>query len=229
VPVGDVFVALSGMPTQILARVMGHPVFGAGSCRLVQAMPTETNTGLHQFRWWCRAPESTVEWTLGIMRAATFRLGETSRREYFNHWDKSVTRRWSYALPPSIPPSTIVLAREKSPTGTLYYLCRIVNATIEGAQELSGDWNEAFRLGFGLRALANNSASYFVRISDSQNCEVIIPRFLPSQESMVMRALGIVLDLPNTSLISAMIPVGAWPRVVLMLQALGLSKRDDKL
>ena len=228
VPVGDIFVALSGMPTQILASELGRSVFGDGSCRLIQAQSADY--GVHSFAvWWCRAPESTREWTMNVARKATFRLDVNSRFAYFNHWDRSVSRRWSFGIPPSIPPSTIALAREKGAIGTLYFLCRIVKATFEGAEELSGNWSDAFRLGFGLRALADNSAYYLVRNSDAKNIEIRTPRFLPLQELMVMRALGIVQDLPNTSLKSTTIPAAAWSRVELMLRGLGLVRQDWKL
>jgi hypothetical protein len=229
VPVGQLFVILSGMPTRTLARVIKQPVFGGGSCRLVGELSPESGIGSHPFQWWCSAPGSTVEWTTQTLRVATFPLEVMSSIEYFNHWDRTVPYRWSHALPRSTPASCIVVAREKGPTGTLYFLCRVVNSKAASVQELSKDWNQAFRLGFGLRALLGNSATYVVRDVDGENYEVITPGFLPSPERKVLRALGQMQDLQGTSQILTRIPIAAWPQVDLMLRALGLSKGVGRL
>jgi hypothetical protein len=224
VAMGEIFVVLSGMPTPMVERALGTTPFGSGSSRLIRAAPSDIGAVSHQFSWWCRAPESTVDWTQNIVRGATFRLGIMPKLEYFNHWDRSVTHRWVYALPRSVPRQTIALAREKGPIGTVYYLCRIEDATVEGVEELPGDWNDAFRLGFGLRVLCGNSSFYSARFTEAQTCEILTPKYLPSEESMVLRALGVVQHLPNSSLVSSTLPMGAWPRVEMMLQSLGLSK-----
>ncbi len=228
VSVGQLFVILSGMPTRSLARIIKQPIFGGGSCRLVGEIRPETGIGSRPFQWWCGAPGSTVEWTTQALRASTFPLEVMSRLEYFNHWDRTVSYRWSHVLPRSTPASCIVVAREKSLTGTLYFLCRVVNSKASSVQELTTDWSQAFRLGFGLRALIGNSATYLVRGVDGENCEVVTPGFLPSPERKVLRALGQIQDLQETSQLLARIPVAAWPQVDLMLRALGLSKEVGK-
>lgn len=228
VHIGQISVLISGMPTRLLSRVITKPIFGNGSCRLVGERLSEAGIGSHQFQWWCGAPASSVELTSQTLRAATFPLEATSHLQYFNHWDKSVSHRWSYALPRSAPPSGVVLAREKGPIGTLYFLGKVLNSTVVSLQELSNDWNQAFRVGFGLRALSGNPATYALRDSAGENCEVIAPAFLPSSERKVLRALGPVVELQNTSQNVATIPVGAWPQVELMLRSLGLSNEDTR-
>jgi hypothetical protein len=151
------------------------------------------------------------------------------RLEYFNHWDRSVLRRWSHVLTRSTPSSCTVVAREKGPSGTLYFLCRVVDSKVASVHELSTDWNQAFRLGFGLRSLIGNSATYVVRHVEGENCEVITPGFLPSPERKVMRAIGQMQALEGTSQMLTRIPVAAWPQIDLMLRALGLSKGVGKL
>ena len=103
-----------------------------------------------------------------------------------------------------------------------------MNATAVSLQELSSDWNQAFRVGFGLRALSGNPANYALRNGAGENCEVIVPAFLPSSEQKVLRALGPVVELQNTSQSVATIPVDAWPQVELMLRALGLSNEAGR-
>jgi hypothetical protein len=228
VQIGQISVLLSGMPTRLLSRVITKPISGSGTCRLVGEPLSEAGIGSHQFQWWCGAPVSTVELTSQTLRSSTFPLEVTSRLEYFNHWDKSVSYRWSYALPRSAPSNGVVLAREKGPIGTLYFLSRVVSSKVAALQELSKDWNEAFRLGFGLRALIGNPATYAVQDGDGENCNVITPAFLPSPERKVLRALGPVIELQNTSQNVATIPVGAWPQVELMLRALGLSNEATR-
>lgn len=229
VRISKISVLISGMPTRLLSQFITKPIFGNGSCRLVGGPVSETGIGSHQFQWWCGAPASTVELTSETLRTATFPLEVASRLEYFNHWDKSVSHRWSYALPRSAPSSGVVLAREKGPIGTLYFLGKVLNSTVVSLQELSNDWNQAFRLGFGLRALIGNPATYALRDCAGENCEVIAPAFLPSSERKVLRALGPVVELQGTSQYMTTIPVGAWPQVELMLRALGLSNEDTRL
>ena len=223
VQVARIFVLLSGMPTRILSRVTNRHIFGNGSCRLVGECPTEDGIASQQFELWCGAPSSSAEWTTQILRTASYPLEVMSRLEYFNHWDRFVSHRWSYALPRSTPASHVVVAREKGSTGTLYFLCRVVDSTPSALHELSKDWNQAFRLGFGLRALMGNPATYALRNSDGDTCEVITPAFLPSREQKVLRALGPVVKLQGASQNVTTIHVAAWPQIELMLRALGLS------
>lgn len=223
VQIGQISVLISGMPTRLLSRVITKPIFGAGSCRLVGEPLSEPGIGSHQFQWWCGAPASSVELTSQTLRAATFPLEATSRLQYFNHWDKSVSHRWLYALPRSAPSSGVVLAKENGPISTLYFLGKVSNSMVVSLQELSNDWNQAFRVGFGLRALSGNPANYALRDCAGEYCEVIAPAFLPLSERKVLRALGPVVELQNTSKSVATIPVGAWPQVELMLRGLGLS------
>jgi hypothetical protein len=229
VQIGQISVLISGMPTRLLSRVITKPIFGSGSCRLVGEPLAEAGIGSHQFQWWCGAPASTEELTSRTLRDATFPLEVTSHLQYFNHWDKSVSHRWSYGLPRSVPSSSVVLAREKGPIGTLYFLSKVASSKVAALQELSKDWNQAFRLGFGLRALVNNPATYAVHDGDGENCKVITPAFLPSPERKVLRALGPVVELQGTSQIVTTIPVGARSQVELMLRALGLSNEVKRL
>lgn len=95
-------------------------------------------------------------------------------------------------------------------------------------QELSQNWNEAFRLGFGLRSLADNAPAFYVRSISDAVSEIVVPKFLPSAERMVMRALGPLQELDATSLMTSKLPFGVLGKVEGMLQSLGLTKRVAK-
>jgi hypothetical protein len=228
VEVGSLFVLLSGMPTGMLERAVAEPVYGHGSSRLVSSLPSHGVAGSHKFNWWSGCPESTLEWTKLFLAAARYPMRAVSNLEYFNHWQQSVSQRWTPSLPRSVPKSVTVVARNKGPIGTLYYLCRVEQSEAVAMQELSQDWNEAFRLGFGLRSLADNAAAFHVRSISDEESEVVVPKFLPSAERMVLRALGPLTELDATFHMTCRVPVGAMGKVEEMLQALGLSKGVGK-
>jgi hypothetical protein len=228
IEVGSLFVLLSGMPTGMLERAIAVPVCGHGSNRLVSSLPSRGIAGSHTFTWWSGCPESTLEWTKRILATARYPMGATSNLEYFNHWEPFVSQRWTPSLPRSVPKIGPVVARSKGPLGTLYYLCRVEKSQAVAVQELSQDWNEAFRLGFGLRSLANNAAAFHVRSLSADEFEIVVPKFLPSAERMVLRALGPLKELDATFQMTCKLPIGAMGKVEEMLQALGLSKGVGK-
>jgi hypothetical protein len=231
VSIGDIVVALSGMPSEFLERELDCTLFGSGSCRLFHRGSRSHSGARHlSLSSWCRAPESTPHWALETIRAAcsSHQPLDVShlRLEYFNHWDPTVGRRWTARVPSSMPPDTETLARQTDPTGTLYYVCKFENARSRGVYELDGNSSQAMRLGFGLRALAENSASYDVVRIDPQSIELRLPSFMPSEERMVVRALGEINAIADTSFYTATLPLGAWSGVEALLIGLGLSKRS---
>jgi hypothetical protein len=223
VEVGQLFVVVSGMPTPMLSRVLGSTIFGSGVSRLAEHLPPDGRIGAQAFGWWCGAPNSTADWTTRILKTAKCEMDILSPVEYFNHWDRFVSHRWSQLLPRSAPSSGIVVAREKGPVGTLYYLCKVVNRKAVAYQEFSKDWNDVFRLGFGLRALAGNAATFKFRDIDTKNIELVVPKFLPSAERKVLRALGETRELEGTSQLLTRLPFAALHGVETMLRGLGLS------
>lgn len=228
IEVGSMFVILSGMPTRMLERAIAEPIYSHGSTRLVSSLPTRGVAGSHSFNSWSCCPESTLEWTKRILATTIYPMRAASNLEYFNHWQASVPQRWTPSLPRSVPTTVTVLARNKGPIGTLYYLCKVDQSEAVAMQELSQNWNEAFRLGFGLRSLADNAPAFYVRSISDAVSEIVVPKFLPSAERMVMRALGPLQELDATSLMTSKLPFGVLGKVEGMLQSLGLTKRVAK-
>jgi hypothetical protein len=223
IQVGSVFVLSSGMPTVMLERAIAAPVFGDGSSRLVSSQPSQGVVGSHAFAWWSGCPESSLKWTEQILASAKYTMPVLPNFEYFNHWERSVSQRWTRSLPRSASKIGNAIAREKGPVGTLYYLCRIENSRAVATHELSRDWTEAFRLGFGLRFLAQNAATYHAINISAQKIEIMVPKYLPSAERMVLRALGPQQESDASFAMTCKIPVGSWGKIEEMLQALGLS------
>ena len=91
---------------------------------------------------------------------------------------------------------------------------------------MSSGWNAASRIGFGLRALSSNSATYSVKTIEPNIVELIVPTYIPIEERTVLRAVGETRGIPDESRMSAVMPERVWPGIETMLANLGLRPRN---
>jgi len=224
VPLGDLFLVVSGMSTPMLSHAISTPVFGEGSGRLVSSLPPRGISGSHSFEWWSETPKSTRDWVRQKLDGARYSIAISSELEFFNHWQPLVSLRWTPSLPRSTPDRCTVVARQKGPIGTLYYLCAVEKAKPTGLEELSSDWNLAHRMGFGLSALSDNASTFSVTPGAHQHVEITLSKFVPSAERKVLRALGPLRESSDRWQMVSTIPTAALVKVEEMLMALGMSR-----
>lgn len=228
VPLGSSAIVISGAPTQIVEEHLRTVVRSMGYSRIASHL-TEAAASLPQrtFLSWCGAPPITTVWVKQYITDAAFtRQFIDEGFECFNHWMKRTDTRWLDNHHRNSIPDGVVLARVRTPVGKLYLLCRFLGGRPISISEIGYQWSIAWRLALGLRALQHNPSKFQVRRDDVTTATIIVTRFLPSEELMVLHALGEVREYTATQIAITLDEATIAPTVQ-MLTSLGLEMDGD--
>lgn len=228
VQLGQLAVVISGTPTQSLEDHLGTAVRASGYSRVLSHLPVTTSSLPNRsFASWCCAPSSSTGWTTQYINAATYSPQFVDDGfECFDHWSKRTVTRWLDSTQREKIPHGVVLSRARSPVGTLYFLCKFRGGRPIAMSEIGYEWSTAWRLAFGLRALHGNHVRFRVRHKRETESTLIVTRFLPYEEDMVLHALGAVRQDTATTL-GITLDDASLPPVVQMLTSLGLKQDGD--
>jgi hypothetical protein len=228
VQLGELAVVISGTPTQRLEDYLGTPVRSSGYSRVVPHLHVTTSSlPRRSFASWCGAPSSTTDWTIQYINAAAYsRQFVDNGFECFDHWSKRTVTRWLDSRQRDKIPDGVVLSRARSPVGTLHLLCKFRGGRPLAMCEIGYEWSTAWRLALGLRALHGNHARFRVRQDSETESTLVITRFLPSEETIVLHALGSARQDTATTL-GITLDDASVPPMVQMLISLGLKQDGD--
>ncbi|WP_129777090.1 hypothetical protein [Peristeroidobacter soli] len=175
---------------------------------------------------WSGAPFNTGDWTRTFVKEATYsRQIPNNDFECFNHWSRKASTRWIATEQRGTIPDGVVLTRTRTPVGSLFALTRFDEGQPVSLAEFSNERRISTRLALGLRALHDNPARFRLSLASDDECVVIVTRYLPPEETMVLHALGRVRDVTQHSLAVSLDRALVDPAVQ-VLSALGL-KQDE--
>jgi hypothetical protein len=226
-PLGSSTMVISGAPNQTLEEQLGTAVRSRGYSRLVSHLPGHSSPYPQRtFASWCGAPENTAAWTTRYLNDARYSSQFIDEGiECFDHWSKRALTRWLDKSRWATIPNGIVVSRVRSPVVTFYLLCKFRASRLTAVIEIGRERSIAWRLIFGLRALANNHAWFRVRRDSETESTLFVTRFLPTEEEMALYSLGDVQEDGATLRIT--LDDTVVPSMVQMLSSLGLQQDVD--
>jgi hypothetical protein len=224
----SLLVAVSGLPTPLLATELGGNPQTPGDSRTVAASSVaESDIRLRNFDSWCRAPASSLRWSDVFIANARYLQGTlTEGMEWHDHWTAGRRVRWSELYPDVDLERGPALARLRSRQGAAeHFLLRRHGGALQMA-DVPKVQGEHQRLRYALLTAAGNPVKFRLARQADGFIEVSVPRILPSSEAMVLAALGRALTDPGDWEQVFSLPESAWPQVERMLMGLGLVRSD---
>ena len=223
VPFTGFHLLVSGLPNQELTRLYACLFASPGASRLLLTAPGNALPQGSPLKW-LGAPESTLEWTRGIIdRAKLTEPHGLEGAEIFRSWRGESGSRWSGLNLRRLPSAKSQLIRFRAANGQVsYYLLSVVSGKILGMSELALGHQEIRRMQFGLRILYEDPGIFWFVREESQGWMLLDVPPLPPAERRLLSALGTVDEEMKPGRWQAKVPFYADQALVKVLESLGL-------